>query len=236
MGDYARSTQPQTLARRPASGSAASPDVARLKGARFVNTPEPEKELKLNAALIKQLTGGDKFTGRFLRENSFEFAPEFKMFINTNHLPKISDKTVFSSGRVKLIPFDRHFTPDEQDTGLKKIFRQGANMSGILNWLIEGYQLLRSEGLSVPEKVQTAIDEYGTANDNLGAFFSEYLVPMEDNRLKTSELYKIHSSWAKNNGFDSMSSQSFVGELRERYTVKHDYIKGNTVVGFDLKK
>jgi putative DNA primase/helicase len=60
MGDYARTIQPQTLSRRSSDGAAASPDMARLKGARLVNMPEPEKGLELNIALIKQLTGGDK--------------------------------------------------------------------------------------------------------------------------------------------------------------------------------
>ena len=73
----------------------------------------------MNIALVKQLTGGDTYTARFLNENPVEFKPEFKIFINTNHLPRTSDDTVFLSGRVKLIPFDRHFLPHEQDNGQK---------------------------------------------------------------------------------------------------------------------
>ena len=127
LGEYARTIQPQTLSRRPADGGAASPDTARLKGARLVNVPEPEKGLELNIVLVKQLTGGDTYTARFLNENPVEFKPEFKIFINTNHLPRTSDDTVFLSGRVKLIPFDRHFLPHEQDNGLKAHFRKQKN-------------------------------------------------------------------------------------------------------------
>ena len=105
LADYARTIQPQTLSRRPNDGAAPSPDIARLKGARLVNMPEPEKGLELNTALIKQLTGGDTYTGRFLHENPIEYRPEFKIFINTNHLPRTGDDTIFSSQRVKLIPF-----------------------------------------------------------------------------------------------------------------------------------
>ena len=85
MGDFSRTIQPQTLSRRPNDGASPSPDIARLKGARLVNMPEPEKGLELNIALVKQLTGGDTYTGRFLRENPVEFSPEFKIFINTGH-------------------------------------------------------------------------------------------------------------------------------------------------------
>jgi putative DNA primase/helicase len=173
LGDYARTIQPQTLSRRPSDGSAASPDIARLKGARLVNMPEPEKGSELNIALVKQLTGGDTYTGRFLHENPVEFSPEFKIFINTNHLPRTSDDTVFLSGRVKLIPFDRHFEPHEQDNGLKKQFRRPKNKSGILNWLIEGYKLLHEEGLTPPDKVQKAIQAYRQETDIIGCFLLE---------------------------------------------------------------
>ncbi len=234
LGDYARTIQPQTLSRRPSDGSAASPDVARLKGARLVNMPEPEKGLELNVALVKQLTGGDTYTGRFLNENPIEFCPEFKIFINTNHLPRTSDDTVFTSGRVKLIPFDRHFSPEEQDAGLKKMFRRRDNMSGILNWLIEGYRLLMSEGLTVPSRVLEAINSYRQEADIIGIFLSEYTGAEENGRLSTSLLYSYYSSWAKENGYRPLSSRPFVADLRRRFEVKHDCRKGNVVIGLKI--
>ncbi len=138
LGDYAKTTSPQTFAGRPTDGTKATPDTARLKGARFVVVPEPDKGLELNAALLKQFTGGDTFVGRHLRENSFEYRPEFKPFINTNYLPIVTDDTLFASNRIIIIPFERHFKAHEQDRTLKDLFRRPENMSGILNWLIDG--------------------------------------------------------------------------------------------------
>jgi putative DNA primase/helicase len=222
LGDYARTAQPQTLSRRASDGASPSPDIARLKGARLVNTPEPEKGLELNTALIKQLTGGDTYTGRFLNENPVEFVPEFKIFINTNHLPRTADDTVFSSDRVKLIPFEHHFTPEEQDTGLKKLFRRGANASGILNWLIEGYRLLMTEGLTIPPRVSAAIANYRQETDIIGTFLLESVMEFEGNRLPTSKLYAIYTGWAKDNGYRQMNAKNFIGELRRRYDVRRD--------------
>ena len=234
MGEYARTIQPQTLSRRPSDGSAASPDIARLKGARLVNMPEPEKGLELNIALIKQLTGGDTYTGRFLHENPIEFKPEFKIFINTNHLPRTADDTVFSSERVKLIPFDRHFTPNEQDTGLKKLFQKSENRSAILNWLIEGYRLLQADGLTMPERVIAAIAAYRQEADIFGAFLAEYTAEKDGSRLSTSELYSHYTTWAKDNGYRQMNTKNFVGELRRRCDVRRDGNTGNVVVGLAL--
>jgi len=230
--DYARTIQPQTLSRRPSDGSSASPDIARLKGARLVNMPEPEKGLELNIALVKQLTGGDTYTGRFLHENPVEFAPEFKIFINTNHLPRTSDDTVFASGRVKLIPFERHFTPMEQDAGLKKLFRRKESMSGIFNWLLEGYRLLQAEGLALPKRVQAAIEAYRLETDIIGSFVAETLTAETESRLATAEVYGVYKDWASTNGYRPMSNRSFTGELRRRHDLRRDGAKGNVLVGY----
>jgi putative DNA primase/helicase len=234
LGDYARTIQPQTLSRRPSDGSAASPDIARLKGARLVNMAEPEKGLELNVALVKQLTGGDTFTGRYLNENPVEFRPECKFFINTNHLPRTSDDTVFSSGRVKLIPFDRHFKPDEQDTSLKRLFRKRENMSGILNWMIDGYRLLLEVGLDVPDRVADAIAKYRQEADVIGTFLSEKTILQDKSRLQTSILYAHYVEWSKDNGYRSLNSKNFVAELRRRFDVRRDGSVGNVVIGLAI--
>jgi len=233
MGEYSRTIQPQTLSRRPNDGATASPDIARLKGARLVNMPEPEKGLELNIALVKQLTGGDTLTARLLHENPVEFTPEFKMFINTNHLPRSSDDTVFMSGRVKLIPFDRHFQPHEQDNGLKKQFRKKESKSAILNWLIEGYRLLQLEGLPLPERVSNALQAYRQETDIIGSFLSECTAVQEDNRISASDLYSAYSAWAKDNGYRQMNNKNFVAELRRRLDVRRGGA-GNIVVGIVL--
>lgn len=233
LGDYSRTIAAQTISRRPTDGTAATPDIARLKGARLVNTPEPEKSLELNIALVKQLTGGDTYTARFLHENPIEFHPEFKIFINTNHLPRTSDDTVFTSGRVKLIPFNRHFQPEEQDTGLKKFFRRHDSKSGIFNWLLEGYRLLQSEGLAVPDKVKAAVEAYRTEADIMGAFLNDCTVAQDGNRLPTSDLYAVYATWAKDNGYRQMNIKNFVAELRPRLDIRRGSV-GNVVVGLTL--
>jgi putative DNA primase/helicase len=229
LGDYARTVQPQTLAKRSSDGAAPSPDIARLKGARFVCTPEPEKGLELNSALMKQLTGGDTYVGRFLNENPFEFVPEFKIFFNTNHLPRTSDDTIFASGRVKIIPFERHFTAREQDHGLKGLFRKNSNKSAILNWLIDGYRLMSEVGMDVTKRMQTALNEYRSECDSIGNFFSERILPAEGKKLQTSALYTAYAAQVKLSGSRPMSVQAFVGEVKKRYQVGRDRALGTVV-------
>jgi putative DNA primase/helicase len=234
LGDYARNTQAQSLARRSVDGAAASPDMARLKGARLVTVPEPEKGLELNIALIKQLTGGDTYTARFLHANPFEFKPEFKLFINTNHLPRTADDTVFTSGRVKIIPFDRHFNETEQDKSLKQLFRRRENKSAVLNWLVEGYRLLLEVGFDAPDRVSAAIEAYRSEADLIGNFLAEYTVGDENGRLPTTELYARYALWAKDNGYRPLSNRPFVSDIRRRFEVRHNGHQGNVIMGISL--
>ena len=235
LGDYAITMQAQSLAHRSRDGAAASPDMARLKGARLVIVPEPTKGLDLNAALVKQFTGGENYVARNLNENFFEFQPEFKIFVNANNLPRISDDTVFASGRVHVIPFDRHYKPEEQDKSLKKLFRRSGNISGILNWMIEGYRLLLDEGLEPPQRIVDATAEYRQDADIFGQFLAEYITEKDGAYLSTSKLYKeYYVEWAKNNGYRPDSNQAFVGELRRRFWVRRVTSLGNVIDGVAL--
>jgi putative DNA primase/helicase len=234
LGDYCVTAQPQTFSKRNSDGSMASPDTARLKGARLINVPEPEHDMTLNSAIMKQLTGGDTYTGRFLNENLFQFRFEGKPFINTNHLPRVSDDTIFASGRAKIIPFNRHFTETEQDKGLKQEFRKAKTKSAILNWLIEGYRLILNSGFDAPPRVIEAVAEYRQEADVIGMFLAEYTVRNDNNRLSTSALYAQYTTWAKDNGYHALNSKNFVTELRRRFDVRCDGAVGNVVVGLAL--
>lgn len=234
LGDYACTSSPQTFARRSGDGASPSPDIARLQGARLINMPEPEKGMELSASLMKTLTGGDTLMGRHLNENPFEFPMEGKIFINTNHLPKVSDDTVFASGRVKIIPFERHFTESEQDKTLKQYFCRRENRSAILNFLLAGWHMVRENGFTPPARVNNAISAYRSEADVIGTFLNECTCGEGTGRLHTSLLYSHYSEWAKYNGYKPMNARSFVGELRHRCDVRKAS-DGNVVVGLALR-
>lgn len=210
MGDYGKTARPETIgARFQQNSNAPSEDVARLNGARFVNISEPDKKLTLSAALVKSLTGNDTITARFLHENSFEYRPQFKMFINTNYLPQITDLTLFSSGRIKTIPFERHFEEYEQDKRLKELFDLPENLSGVLNWCIEGLQLLDIEGFDEPKIVRQATKDYAHNSDKMALFMEECLLEESGAMCRTSLLYAAYSRWCEENGFHAENVRNF---------------------------
>ena len=222
MGDYGRTANPDMLATKfndSSSSSGPSEDVARLAGARFVNISEPEKKVTLNSALTKRLTGNDTITARYLHENSIEFRPSFKIFINTNHLPNITDMTLFQSGRIKIIPFNRHFEEDEQDKGLKKRFTEESNMSAIFNWILDGYVLYTLEGLEMPKSVIEATSEYNRESDRFGQFADECLVVGEILEVRTAAVYARYQIWCSENGYKPESVRGLNQALGSRYSI-----------------
>ena len=221
MGEYGRSAKPDMLAtnyfRGQSNGS--SDDVARLAGARFVGISEMEQKLTINASLTKQLTGNGSITARFLYEGYFEFHLQAKIFIDTNHLPNVTDRTLFESGRLKIIPFTRHFEDHEQDKTLKTTLMQPENLSGILNWCIEGYKLFKSEGLEEPEEVKTATEEYRVESDRTAQFMAQCLKKEKGSEIKACNVYNRYKDWCSENGYKYESSQNFYKRVSLEYQI-----------------
>lgn len=227
MGDYGRAANPETLAQKKTQGGAApSEDIARLVGARAVNVSEPSKELVLSAALVKTLTGSDSVTARYLHENSFEYRPQFKLFINTNHLPKITDMTVFSSGRVKVIPFERHFTDAEQDRQLKRKLTKAKELSGILNWCLQGLDAARRHGFQEPPSVRVAVEEYRKENDKIARFVDECMELDPAYEVRSSEAFQRFQTWCISNGYQPGGSAKFNAEMAKYSVVTRKRPKG----------
>lgn len=202
MGDYGCTSRPETISSNlHRSSNAPSEDVARLAGVRFVNISEPGKGLTLDAAKLKAMTGNDSLNARFLNENSFDFKPSFKLYINTNYLPVVNDMTLFSSGRIITVPFERHFDEDEQDKTLKSEFSKPENKSAILNWLIEGYRFQADEGLDLPFAVQKATESYQDDSDKIKCFTSDCLVADPECEEKTADVYQRYQNWCRDNGY-----------------------------------
>lgn len=227
MGEYGRSAKPDMLAAnfRGASKGAPSEDVARLAGARFVGISEMEQKLTINASLTKQLTGNNRVTARYLHENSFEFRLQAKIFIDTNHLPNVSDQTLFESGRIKIIPFNRHFEDHEQDKTLKVALCEEESLSGILNWCIEGYRLFKEEGLEEPVEVCLATAQYHQDSDRISQFIDAWLEPGTDEdyqpyEVSTKAAYRVYSRWADDMNYRPDNYKNFRAAMEKRFSVE----------------
>lgn len=221
VGGYGRAARPETIAQKDkANSNAPTEDIARLAGARVVNISEPGKQMVLSASLVKTLTGRDTINARFLNENSFEFVPQFKLFINTNHLPKVTDPTVFDSGRVKVVPFNRHFSEEEQDKGLKRKLRQSENLSGILNWCLDGLWMFRETGLDAPLSVKQATAQYQRDSDKITRFVEETMECDPSGEIRTEAAYQAYRDWCERNGHIAESMGTWKQAMEAHVTIR----------------
>lgn len=218
MGNYAAQTQAETILMRGSNQGQATSDIARLKGARFVTTVEPNEGVRLNEGLVKQLTGGDKVTARFLYGKEFEFEPEFKLWMATNHKPIIRGTDDGIWRRVRLIPFTIKVPEDKIDKRLTQTLRE--ELSDILGWAIDGLRMWLKEGLGMPKSVVAATREYRNEMDVINNFLDNCVMEVPGHREKAIDIYNKYREWAKENNEYEMSNTKFGSEMAKRYDRK----------------
>jgi putative DNA primase/helicase len=211
LGDYALSTWAETFMKR--NNDTATNDIARLRGARFVTTSKTEQGKRLSEHLIKQVTGNDALTVRFLYGEYFNFVPTFKIFMASNHKPVIRGTDHGIWRRIKLIPFTTRITEDKRDPYLdQKLLTE---KSGILNWLIEGALRWKQEGLNVPALITNATDEYRGEMDIIGNFLKECCVQRPGAAIRARELFQVYQDWCDENNEMATSKRMFGLRLKE---------------------
>lgn len=218
-GDYAIQTATETLmVKRNVDGSNASPDLARLKDIRLTTANEVEDGSLLAEARVKELTGGDKITARFLYGTQFDFVPKLKLIIAGNHKPIIRGHDHGIWRRIKLIPFEVTIPEAQRDPALLDKLR--AELPGILNWAIRGCLAWRKSGLKAPASVLHAVKEYHDEMDIMGQWIGERCSLGPTLSWKAGDAYMSYSMWCGTNGFKAMTSTSFGRKLGERFTSK----------------
>lgn len=214
LGDYSMQSDWQSFAIAKNGGVQIRNDIARLHGARFVVAIESEKTVRIAESLIKALTGGDRITARFLYQEAFEFEPQLKLWLATNHKPTVTgtDEAIWS--RIKLVPFNVTFPAEKRDKHLEDKLK--AEASGILNWALEGLRLYQQDGLKESAVVTAATAQYRDNSDVLQHFLNARCVVAKDGELRTSDLYTAYRYWAGDSGEYTMNERDFGLTLEER--------------------
>lgn len=240
LGDYSTVAPVELICRneRQKNAEAANPVLARLKGKRMVTMSESDTAGKLDEATIKQYTGGEDITARELYQSAITFKPQFTMWLSCNDLPAVKDKSLFASDRVRVIEFNRHFSDEEQDKGLKDYFETPEAMKGIFTWLVTGYFKYRRFGLRMCDDMKKVIKQYEKDNDLVLQFLEEKCEGTDEGYTKAKTLYDNYKIWCKSNGYYVCSMKKFNAELTTHPEWYHEksLIAGVTVYhGLALK-
>lgn len=230
IGDYSQSSQPDTFliqSRLGSAGGGANSEIARLKGARFVYCEEPQEGIRLNEGLLKQLTGGSRIVARFLYSEEFEYMPEFKIWMATNHKPVVRGTDVGIWRRIKLIPFEVMIPAEKVDINLK--YKLRAEFPQILAWAVEGCIKWQQDGLKEPNCVKIATKSYENEMDLLAPFLEQCIIidHSSTNVMRANDLFTLYSQWAKTNNEYVLSSKKFGAEISKKLPEKKRMSIGN---------
>jgi putative DNA primase/helicase len=212
LADYATHTTTASLLQ--SRGSPIRNDLARLNSARFVSAVEIGMGKKLDEALVKQLTGGDQVTARFLYNEFFEFKPKFKLFISANHKPEIRGIDHGIWRRIHLIPFNVSIPSEKIDKDLPMKLRQ--ELPGILNWAVQGCYDWQSQGLNPPDSIQTATAEYRAEMDILSGFLEDRCIIQSSEKIAVGKLYEAFKIWADLACQETVGKKIFGNLMRQK--------------------
>lgn len=231
FGDYAANIQPETIMARSNQSTAINSDIARLKGARLVTSVEPNEGVRINEGLLKQLTGDDTVTARKLYGDEFEFKPEFKLWMATNHKPVIRGTDTGIWRRIHMIPFTVQIPEEKIDRRLK--YKLSAELTGIFRWAVEGCLLWQKEGLKMPRAVLEEVREYRREMDVISAFVEDKCTVGKGLSVQSSALYAAYLRWADSGNEYKMSNTKFGLEIAKRFEKvkgrKYNYYSGLTL-------
>lgn len=216
FGDYSKTAAMETFI---ASTTDRHPtDLAGLRGSRLVTASETEEGRKWAESKIKSLTGGDKISARFMRQDFFEFIPQFKLVIAGNHRPSIRGVDEAMRRRMNLIPFTVTIPKAERDPQLAEKLR--AEWPAILGWMLEGCRIWRAEGLRQPTAVTAATAEYLESEDAVSQWLADRCELNAGGYEKVSDLFADWKTWADRAGEFVGSEKRLSRALADRGLVR----------------
>ena len=226
LGDYNKATSSNTFLMM--KHESIRNDLAALKGARFVTATEVGQTKMLNEQLVKQITGGDILSVRFLYGEYFEYLPQFKVFIATNYLPDIQgiDNGIWS--RIRIIPFNVKIPQEKIDPQL--LTKLKAELSGILNWALDGYEAWKKQGLNEPKVIKSSIEQYKNDSNQTLRYIDACLTKSQHTYEAAGLIYNDYKQWCEYSGEAPYSQKVFGTQLTKLgYARGREHVKGRYV-------
>jgi putative DNA primase/helicase len=209
LGDYAAQAQMSTFV---AGGrQSVRNDIARLAGRRLVTATEGDETQRLDEGLVKQLTGDDTITARYLYREHEEFRPTFTLMIVTNHLPEIrgSDRAIWR--RIEVVPFVVTIPQEGRDEKLSEKLQR--ELPGILRSMVQGCLEYQRAGLHQPSAVLERSRAYREDQDHVGRFLLDCCLTGDGLSIRGTDLYTSYRAWADAVGEPALSQKALGGKL-----------------------
>ncbi len=227
LGSYAMTAPIEAFLQQKNTGGA-TPDIARLAGARLVVSIEVEKGRRLAQGLVKSVTGGDVVPARFLYSETFEFKPTLKLWIVANDAPTVSDDDAAMWARIHRVPFPCTVPPEKRDPAVKAtLLDVSCSGAAVLAWMVAGCVQWQAKGLGTCAAVERATSDYRKESDPLRDFIGEACTLNPDVRVSRKELREAYEEWAgEAGGRFALDGREFTKRVRLVPGVGEAIVKG----------
>jgi len=212
LGDYARRAAAETFLNT--NGDKHATGLASLQGARLVAGSELPVGKTWDESVIKDLTGGDRMTARFMRGDFFDFDPQLTLMIAGNNQPSFRGVDEAIRARVVLIPFTVTIPPERRDKNLPD--KLAAEAPAILRWAIDGALDWQERGLDVPANVAAASKEYMDDEDTLAQFLMDETALDASGFVTTTDLHERFKYWCERQGLQPWTLRTLQKEMKSR--------------------
>ena len=216
LGDYAVVSDFETFTTTRRSGSPRN-DIARLAGKRLLLSNEIAEGAKMAETLVKQVTGGDVVAARFLREEFFEFIPQFTLWLTANNRPRIDSVDGAIWRRIREIPFEVAIPEEERDPLLKReLCDLETHGPAVLTWLVKGCLEYYEKGLEQPTAVSRATEEYREEMDHIATFLGDCVLLGPNYRENNTALYDAYVKWCRFHRIHPVGRKTFTQDLQRK--------------------
>jgi len=235
LGSYAAHIPNTLLLKGSSDKSAATPEKMTLQGVRFGYLEETPEGRHLDANVVKEVVGTGTIRGRFLFKNFVEFGADHSLFLNTNHVPIVTETDWGTWRRLLRVEFPYEYvaTPEMVtdpavhrlgSSGIKERLQGTEALSAALAWLVAGartwYEIGRSlETLPIPDRVASATTAWRHKSDVLLGFFAQNCVFEPGAWVPSQDLYVTYRSWVEARGHRALNEQNFSAKLEEHSEV-----------------
>ncbi len=222
--DFCFTTQADSLMdTKQGDGDGARPFVYALRGKRLALASESKESQKLNAGLVKQLTGDSEITARTLHSKPVTFRQTHKIMLITNHCPRLPDGDDYAMWRrVIRIPFNVRFVENPTQAHERKIDKNlpaslENEYAGILAWLVRGCLEWQKVGLTPPTAVLESTEQYREDEDLTGQFVDERMIIGDGYEAMSGLIYNEYKKWCEEYGYKPMSSIALSKRLKRKF-------------------
>lgn len=211
LGPYATTTNMDLLIEQK---HAAHPtEIAKLAGVRLATAHETDANRYWAEGRIKQLTGGDIVSARFMRKDFFDYAPQFKLMVSGNHLPRLRHVDPAMRARLQIIPFEAYFGAPDKGLAADLIGEEGGL---ILDWALDGYKLWKDIGLAPPDKVLSATQSYFADNVPFMSWLRACCIENVNAKLASADAWSSWEAWSTDNDVPKGSRKRLAEDMKRQ--------------------